>query len=73
MNYENLIKGWIYDEYNEVCKGRNYNIKSAIDRCYGVIMFGCNVLFKDYNEELAKWWDDEMLPKFRELEKMEGK
>lgn len=38
-------------------------------RCYGIIMFAINELFDDYNEELAKWWDDEMLPKFRELER----
>ena len=25
--------------------------------------------FDDYNEELAKWWDDEILPKFKELER----
>lgn len=45
------------------------SIEKAIDRCYGAVMFCINNCFDDYNEELGKWWDDEMLPKFRELER----
>ena len=45
------------------------NLEKAIDRCYGAVMFCINNCFNDYNEELAKWWDDEMLPRLRELER----
>lgn len=31
---------------------------------YGALMF--IMCYFDYDEELANWWNDEMLPKFRE-------
>ena len=79
---EKTVKAYIENEYKNVKKlidsnsplAKKYG-KSTVNlsktRCYGVIMFAINELFDDYNEELAKWWDDEMLPKFRELEKGE--
>ena len=50
------------------CKNHGGNVEKAIDRCYGAMMFCINNCFDDYNEELGKWWDDEMLPKFRKLQ-----
>jgi hypothetical protein len=52
-------------------KYRNIAIENAIHRCYGIIMFAINNCFEDYNDELAKWWDDEMLHKFKALKRRE--
>lgn len=69
---EQKVKEWIEREYKDVIKfGDNCSARHAIDRCYGVIMFAINNLFEDFNDELSHWWDDEMLPKFRELEERE--
>lgn len=66
---ENKVKAWIESEYKYAKTwGDDNSARHAIDRCYGIIMFAINELFNDYNDELGKWWDDEMLPKFRELE-----
>jgi len=79
---EKTVKAYIENEYKNVKKlidsnsplAKKYGkgtVNLSKTRCYGVIMFALNELFDDYNEELAKWWDDEMLPKFRELEMRE--
>ena len=65
---EKKIKKWIEEELNNV-KYRNYDVNLAKTRCYGVIMFAINELFDEYNEDLAKWWDDEILPIFMKLER----
>ena len=66
---EDKVKEWIEYEYNSTKKwGDDCSVRHAIDRCYGVIMFAINSCFDKYNEELAKWWDNEMLPKFKKLE-----
>lgn len=72
------IKTWIEAEYNVVKNNafvsttfsthvKNELINSAIERCYGIIMFAINNLFDEYNEELGNWWSNEILPKFEEL------
>ena len=77
---ENKVKSYIETEYRNVVRTVNSDsllakkygkdiVKTSIHRCYGVIMFAINDLFEDYNKELAEWWDDEMLPRFRELER----
>lgn len=66
---EDKVKAWIKNEYkNQLRWGDNCSASRAVDRCYGVIMFAINNLFTEFNEELSKWWEDEMLPKFRDLE-----
>ena len=46
------------------------DIEKAIDRCYGAVMFFINYCTDEWDEEIAKWWDEEMLPKMRkELDK----
>lgn len=57
-----------YCEYEYSCLRYDSNIEKAIDRCYGAIMFVLNFTEK-YDDSIAKWWDDEMLPKFRKLER----
>lgn len=42
-----------------------YDPRGAITRCYGAMMFVLNL--DSFSEELGKWWDDEMLPRFTEL------
>ena len=66
---EEKVKEWIEQEYNNTKNwGDENSARHAIDRCYGVIMFAINSCFDKYNEELGKWWSDEMLPKFQFLE-----
>lgn len=66
LEMEFKAMGYCLNEYNTYrhCGG---NLEKAIDRCYGVIMFAINNCFETYNESLAKWWDDEMLPIFKTL------
>ena len=77
---ENKVKEWIEAEYNAVKRVlestplhfhyvRNELINNSLERVYGVMMFAVNNLFDCYNEELGKWWYDEMLPKYEELKK----
>lgn len=65
------IKKWIEEDFESTRKN-THTTKTAmiqcLDRCYGVIQFACNVLCKEYDEELSKWWDDEMRPKFYKYE-----
>lgn len=42
-----------------------YDPYSATTRCYGAVMFVINI--DGFDEKLGKWWDDEMLPKFKKL------
>ena len=60
----------------EYCMLEYYNIyyhggdlEKAIDRCYGAVMFCINNCFEEYNEGLAKWWDNEMLPRLQKLKR----
>ena len=57
INYElNNIKNWGSDP-NQVCT-----------RCYGAVMFVTNFYCNpEEGDEIAKWWNDEIHPKFREL------
>ena len=77
---ENKVKEWIEAEYNAVKRVlestpphfhyvRNELVNTSLERAYGVMMFAINNLFDYYNEELGKWWSDEMLPKYEELKK----
>ncbi len=62
------VKAWCEHEFHSALKFQA-DAHSAMTRCYGVVMFVSNeVLGYDTPEgkELATWWDDEMLPRFRE-------
>lgn len=65
---ERNLKNYCREQFNN-CKNYGSDINKAIDRCYGATMFCINNCFSEYNDELGKWWDDVMLPKFRELER----
>ena len=65
------VTTWIENEYKS-CTVYHSNPHKALTRSYGVVMFVINVLLEYDSEEakiIEKWWDDEMLPKFRELER----
>ena len=61
------IKQYCEEEYNS-CIRYHSSIEKAIDRCYGAVMFVINYTER-YDNLVAEWWDNEMLPKFRELER----
>ena len=68
-----MTKEQIANKLKEYCKHElwavdhfGYDPHAAVTRCYGAVMFVINM--DDFDDELGKWWDDEMLPKFRELE-----
>lgn len=49
-------------------ENRGYDAHGAVTRCYGAMMFVANDLLDgEEGEKLGKWWDDEMLPRFRKL------
>ena len=60
------LKDYCEHEYN-LAKNSGYDIQSSITRCYGAVMFAINIS-NNFDAETGKWWDDEMLPKFRKLE-----
>ena len=74
MNKEEIkarLMAWIEKEYEGY--GKNwYDANASITRCYGAMMFVLNDLLPEYDKELADWWDDVMLPKFREAYRKAG-
>ena len=51
-----------------LAENRGYDVHGAVTRCYGAMMFVANELLDgEEGEKLGKWWDDEMLPRFRKL------
>lgn len=57
-------------EYELKNAERGWDPHGAVTRCYGIIMFVSNEVLgfdTDEGKALAVWWDDVMLPKFREL------
>ena len=58
-----------YCEHELICVEKwGYNPHEAVTRCYGAVMFLLFSFEEDELEDLGKWWDDEMLPRFRKLE-----
>lgn len=43
-------------------------LKSIWGQAFGVIQFSCDELFKEYNEDLAEWYEENIWKEFRELE-----
>lgn len=66
IKLENRIKSFVSETLEEAKKDKNYAFGSR-NQAYGVIFFSCNNLFDTYNEELADWWDEEILPQFNEI------
>ena len=71
MTITEKVTIWIESEYKS-CTTYHSDPHEALTRSYGVMMFAINMLLKYDSKEakiIEKWWDDEMLPKFRELER----
>lgn len=62
---EEKVKAYCEKEYEMALKW-GYNPHEALTRAYGAIMFVIN--YDKYNEDLVKWWEDVMLPKFHSKE-----
>lgn len=63
------VKTWCEYEFKNATK-YNANPLNAMTRCYGIVMFVSNSLLgydSAEGKELTTWWDDEMLPRFREV------
>jgi len=70
MTITEKVTTWIENEYKG-CTTYRSNPHEALTRSYGVMLFAINVLLEYDSKEaeiIREWWDDEMLPKFRELE-----
>lgn len=64
------VQSWIEVEYDDLkYRGTPETIACTLNKCEGVVEFACSALFDEYNENLMAWWKNEMLPKFRELQR----
>lgn len=63
---ENKIKSFVSRTLEDAKKKEEYAL-SGRNQAYGVVFFACNDLFDVYNQDLADWWDKEMLPQFNEI------
>ena len=70
MDITEKTKKWINHELEDAATQRGYNSQRAKTRCYGVVMFVTNELLgydSPEGQELIKWWDNVIHPKFEEL------
>lgn len=66
LQLENKIKSFVLRTLEDVKKNKNYALNGR-NQAYGVVFFSCNDLFDTYNQDLADWWDKEILPLFNEI------
>lgn len=65
MTTKEKLKDYIKNEYQLVRRGYD-DPQSVLTRCYGAMMFTANTLLNEKDrEEIFKWWDNEILFKFR--------
>ena len=62
------VKNFVFKELNDAfdLTEKDY-VLYARNRAFGVVFFACNELFDIYNEELANWWEEEILPQFNRI------
>lgn len=63
------VKAWCEYEFKNATR-YSASPLNAMTRCYGIVMFVSNSLLgydSVEGKELTTWWDDEMLPRFREV------
>ena len=60
------VKDFVVMSLNDAKKREEYALAYR-NQAYGVVFFACNELFDIYNQELADWWDKEILPQFNKL------
>lgn len=63
---ENQTKDFVREQLRDA---RNNSEHATQFQCiaFGALLFSVNHLFPCYNENLANWWADEILPQFREI------
>ena len=66
IKLENKIKSFVLRTLENAKKDMEYALNCR-NQAYGVVFFSCNDLFDVYDEELANWWDEEILPQFNEI------
>ena len=52
-----------YRVYRDHGKMHGASYEKMLDRCYGAVMCCCWGLPETEENEIGKWWDDEMRPK----------
>lgn len=62
------IKEWCEEEYAR-CVKYKMNPDLAMTRTYGAVMCALDKILPEWDEELARWWDEEMHPRFEELKR----
>ena len=66
LTMEEKVKIFILETLNYA----NMNPQNALNYrgiAYGALQFATNNCFSEYNEDLAKWWDNEIYPLFTQL------
>lgn len=66
-NMENQTKKFVMEQLNDA-KNNPEDVSKIQPIAFGALLFSANNLFPCYNANLANWWDDEILPQFRELQ-----
>ena len=71
MEKEELIKRWKkYCEFEFANISRfNYDPYETAMRCHGAMNFLLLNLGKKFDNEILGWWEKEMLPRFKTIEK----
>ena len=65
-NIENQTKVFVKEQLRDA-KNNSKNADRFQFIAFGALQFSVNHLFPCYNEKLANWWTDEILPQFREI------
>ena len=65
-NMENQTKIFVKEQLRDA-KNNSENAARFQFIAFGALLFSANHLFPCYNQKLADWWTDEILPQFREL------
>ena len=60
------VRNYVLDELENATKYPD-NALGYRTMAYGAVFFASNYLFDKYNQELADWWDKEVLPLFNAL------
>ena len=63
---EKQTKAFVMEWLNDV-KLHPEDVNKICPIAYGAIMFSVNHLFPCYNQKLEDWWNNEILPQFREI------
>ena len=63
----NKVKNFVLHELEEAKKNPFSNVLVIRSIAFGAVFFATNDLFDTYNDDLADWWDKEILPQFNKM------